>query len=293
VATKKARLTARTADKHDLYQRSVQAPEYDIRFFNKVYKRHTGRKPTLLREDFCGTALLCATWVKTDPERRAVGLDIDEPTLEWGRAHNLAPLGARAERVRLLARDVRLATREKFEIVCAHNYSYSVFQTRDEMRRYFRAALRSLRDDGIFCMDSIGGWEAQQVLTDKRVVDGFTYIWEQAEYDPISSHFLCHITFQFRDGSKLRRAFTYDWRLWQLQELRELLLEAGFAQVEAWWEGEDEDGEANGIFHRVTKAKNDPGWNTYLVAKKSPSSPRSPDGQAARRGITKRRGGTR
>jgi SAM-dependent methyltransferase len=267
---KSTRLTARTADKHDLYQRSVQAPQYEIRFLNKVYKAHTGRKPLLLREDFCGTALLCAEWVKSDQERRAVGLDIDVPTLTWGTEHNLAPLGEKAARVKLLPQDVCVPTREKFEAICAYNYSYSIFHTRDAMRRYFKAVHRSLRDDGIFTLDAIGGWEAQQVITEKRAVDGgFTYVWEQAEYDPITSHFVCHISFEFRDKTKLLRAFTYDWRLWTLQELRELLIEAGFAEVDAYWEGEDKNGEGTGNFHRVTSTTNDPGWNAYLVAKKN------------------------
>lgn len=285
-----ARLTARTADKHDLYQRSVQAPTYEIRFLNKVYKAHTGRKPLHLREDFCGTALLCAEWVKSDPERHAVGLDIDRPTLAWGTERNIAPLGARASRVTLLPQDVCVPTREKFEAICAYNYSYSVFHARDALLRYFRAAFRSLRDDGIFTLDAIGGWEAQQVLTEKRAIEGgFTYVWEQAEYDPITSHYVCHITFEFRDGTRMRRAFTYDWRLWQLQELRELLLEAGFAEVDAYWEGEDADGEGTGNFNRVTSTTNDPGWNAYLVAKKKPSAPGTPDGDRARK-AKKRKG---
>jgi hypothetical protein len=67
----------------------------------------------------------------------------------------------------------------------------------------------------------------------------------------------------------MRRAFTYDWRLWQLAELRDALLDAGFAGVEAYWEGEDADGQGTGLFHRVVRpVDNDPGWNAYLVATK-------------------------
>lgn len=288
--TKSARPTARTADRHDLYQRSVQVPEYEIRFLDKVYKRHTGRKPRRLREDFCGTALLCAEWVKSRADRTAVGLDVDEPTLAWGRQRNVAPLGADAPRVTLLAQDVRVPTRAEHEVVCAYNYSYSVFHTREALRGYLEAARASLRDDGIFVLDAIGGWEAQQTLKEKREVEGgFTYVWEQAEYDPITSHFVCHIHFEFEDGTKLKRAFTYDWRLWTLQELRELLLEAGFAEVDAYWEGEDADGEGTGVFHRVKHARNDPGWNAYLVAKKTPSPRGTFDGDRAARKAAKER----
>lgn len=275
------RLGAHDADKHDLYQRSVQAPEYEIRFLNKAFKAHTGRKPLHLREDFCGTALLCSKWVKSDPERTALGLDIDRPTLAWGIEHNLSKVGEAAKRVTLLEQDVTVPTRRKVEVIGAYNYSYQVFHTREQLARYFRAAYRSLTDDGLFVLDAIGGWESQQVLTERRLCDGFTYVWEQAEYDPISSHFVCHISYEFKDGSKLERAFTYDWRLWTLAELRELLLEVGFVAVDAYWEGEDDKGEGTGTFHRVVSTTNDPGWNAYLVAKKSAPLPSSPDGQRA------------
>ena len=84
----------------------MQAPEYEIRFLNKAFKQHTGRKPLHLREDFCGTALLCSKWAKSDPERTALGLDIDRPTLDWGRERNLAPIGDAAKRVTLLEQDI-------------------------------------------------------------------------------------------------------------------------------------------------------------------------------------------
>jgi SAM-dependent methyltransferase len=286
----KVRLTAKNADKHVLYQKSVQAPEHEIQLIERVFKRHTGRKPLRLREDFCGTALLCAEWVKSDRARTATGLDIDRDVLAWGIEHNIAPLGERASRVRLLPQDVTVPTREKYEAICAYNYSYSVFWTRDALRKYFTAACRSLADDGLFFVDGVGGWEAQQVLTERRALDGFTYVWEQAEYDPISNHYVCHIGFEFKDGTKLRRAFTYDWRLWQLAELREVLLESGFAEVDAYWEGEDENGEGSGVFYRVKKATNDPGWNAYLVAKKRPALPGSPDAEAAKK---KRKNGSK
>jgi SAM-dependent methyltransferase len=278
--TGRPRWTAKNADKHLLYQESVQDTAHEISFLTRVFKRHTGRIPLYLREDFCGTALLCSDWVRSHRERTATGLDIDTDVLAWGIAHNVEPLGERASRVRLLAQDVRIPTREKFEAICAYNYSYSVFQSRDELRRYFRAVHRSLREDGIFALDAIGGWESQQVLIEKRRCKGFTYVWEQADYDPISNHYVCHIGFEFPDGSKLRRAFSYDWRLWQLQELRELLIEAGFVEVDVYWETEDENGEGTGTFRRVTRAWNDPGWNAYLVAKKSPPLPGSPDASA-------------
>jgi hypothetical protein len=38
--------------------------------------------------------------------------------------------------------------------------------------------------------------------------------------------------FAHREGSALRDAFRYDWRIWSLPELRDLLNEAGFSRGE-------------------------------------------------------------
>jgi hypothetical protein len=281
MSKRKHRLTAATADRHDLYQRSVQAPEHEVELLGKMFKRHTGRRALTLREDFCGTALLCGAWASSRDERTATGLDIDGPTLAWGRTHNLAKLGEASERVTLLEQNVLVAPSTKFDVVCAFNYSYQTFKTREVLRQYFRAVHKSLVDEGLFVLDLLGGWESQQVLVEKRKLDGFTYVWEQAAFDPISSHFLAHIHFELPDGTKLKRAFTYDWRLWTIVEIRELLAEAGFVEVDVYWEGDDGEGGGNGEFSRVDTIHNDPGWNTYLVAKKRPPLAGSKDAARA------------
>ena len=270
-------LTRRTADRHALYQASVQDPAHEIALFDRFARQHTGRPASSLREDFCGTALLCAAWVESRRDRTAVGIDIDRPTLRWAEARNRAPLGAAADRMRMVEADVRAPSPERFDLVCALNYSYSVFHRRADLLDYFRAAHRALGPRGLFVLDAIGGWEAQKPLVEKRRERGFTYVWEQASYDPITARYRCHIHFELPGGARLRRAFTYDWRLWSLMELRELLLEAGFAGVDAYWESADARGEGSGIFRRVEHATNDPGWNAYLVAKKGRPAPGSPD----------------
>ncbi len=54
-AKKPAALTARTADRHELYQLSVQNVESEIDFVDAEFERLRGRKAVRLREDFCGT----------------------------------------------------------------------------------------------------------------------------------------------------------------------------------------------------------------------------------------------
>ena len=49
--------TAKTADRHELYQLSVQAPETEVEFMTRTFRKLYGRKPLEMREDFCGTAL--------------------------------------------------------------------------------------------------------------------------------------------------------------------------------------------------------------------------------------------
>ena len=236
-----AGLTSRSADPHLLYERSVQETETTIDFIDSVFEDERGRLPLSLREDFCGTAKLAADWVLRGPRRRAVGLDIDLPTLDWARRHNLEPLGEDARRVELLHRDVRLGSRRKFDVVAAFNFSYWVFQQRDELKRYFTACRRGLKPGGALMLDLHAGPDAQFQLEERADYGDFEYVWEQETFNPFNNHTICHIHFRFPDGSALERAFTYDWRVWSVPELRDLLAEVGFRRVDEWWDGSDDD----------------------------------------------------
>ena len=90
----RTRYTARTADRFELYQIAVQSPESDLEFLSRVYRRRNGAAPRHLREDFCGTAYLSATWARR-AGRTAEGFDLDADTLAWGSVHNVEPLGRR------------------------------------------------------------------------------------------------------------------------------------------------------------------------------------------------------
>ena len=262
---KNGKLTARTADKHLLYQKSVQAPELEVSFINRVFKKINGRPPLSLREDFCGTALICAEWVKSRRDRTATGVDIDPRVLAWGRRNNLAPIGDAKKRITLLQQDVRERSAKRFEVVCAFNFSYWIFRTRDEMRTYFKSVHRSLGADGLFLLDAYGGWESQETQEEtRRIKGGFTYVWDQAVFDPITHLVKNYIHFEFKDRSRMDRAFEYVWRFWTLPELRELLLEAGFSDVQIYWDTATEDDEEK--YAPRTRAENQPGWLAYIVA---------------------------
>jgi SAM-dependent methyltransferase len=275
-AKKVARPTlAQKADKHQLYQWSVQSPGVDIEFFTEEFTRHRGRKPMRLREDFCGTALMSTEWCKTDPERTALGVDLDGATLQYGREHNLAPAGEAAKRVKLAQADVRETRFAKVDLTLAMNFSYCVFKTRDELQAYFAAAHKGLVKDGVLALEVYGGTESMSTLTEERDVrGGATYIWEQEKFSPISHETLCHISWRFKkDKSVLHRAFTYDWRLWTLPEMRELMLAAGFKSVKFYFErvDGDEDDEfltGTGEFIEQDEIENQEAFLAYVLALK-------------------------
>ena len=259
---------ARRADKYDLYQRAVQVPESDVRFLRRIFKANFGRPARSLREDFCGAAALCCAWVLDHPDNVAYGVDLDPEPIAWGRAHNLSDLPEEAQcSVRLLEGDVRTVSHPKVDITVGFNFSYFLFKERAELLRYFRKARTTLKPEGLFAIDVFGGWEAHRTMEEETDLDDFTYCWEQAKYDPIAMELLCHIHFDFPDGSRLRKAFSYDWRLWSIPELRELLADAGFALSEVYWEGTcRHTGEPNDVFTKREKAQYDPAWIAYLVA---------------------------
>jgi cyclopropane fatty-acyl-phospholipid synthase-like methyltransferase len=268
---KKAKKLAQSADPHRLYEQSVQDAVEECRFIRKTFRKLRGRPARLLREDFCGTAAVCSEWASRNRNNSAIGVDIDPEVLDWGRQHNLARLRPDDRmRVRLMQEDVcTVHTPEPPDVIVAMNFSYQVFKTRERLGGYFHAVHAALADDGVFFMDAFGGYEAFQEIKEQTRHKGFDYIWEHARYNPISGEILCHIHFRFPDGSKLKKAFTYDWRLWTLPELQELLREAGFARVTVYWEETDEEtGDGTGVYSPATVGDADPGWVCLIVAEK-------------------------
>jgi SAM-dependent methyltransferase len=268
-AAKNKQTMAEKADIHELYEMSVQNVEHEAEFLQKTFQEIRGRRAYSLREDFCGTASAACEWVKQGDEYQAIGVDIDPDVLEWGRNNRVARLPvADQARVRLIESDVLEAETPPVDILVAFNFSYWIFDTRQKMLQYFRAAHAALKDDGVFFVDMFGGPEAQEVTKEKTKHDDFTYVWHQAEFHPVTHYMRTHIHFRFPDGSKIKKAFTYEWRLWTAPEIRELLAEAGFRNPTVYWEGEDDDGEGNGEFAPENKGEADLAWIAYIVAEK-------------------------
>lgn len=275
------RLTAENAERHRLYQASVQNVEAEIDFVDATFEEIRGRHARVLREDFCGTGNTSCEWVRRRPDNRAIGLDIDGPTLDWGLEHMVGALNEeQAARVSLLNRDVlQPADAVGVDCVLAMNFSYWLFQTRADLVEYFKSVRESLGEDGVFFQDFYGGSETMEERTDERACeleDGrkFTYIWDQHKYEPVTARMECKIHFKFRDGTRMNNAFEYHWRLWTLREILELLAEAGFSGSTVYWEGDELDsdgdptGEGNGEYSPTATGEADPAFIVYIVSTK-------------------------
>jgi len=257
-------------DKYELYQRSVQEPEADIEFIDEIFEERFGRTPRLLREDFCAAAFLSCEWVAYHDENRAWGIDLDAEPLAWSQENNVARLSSEAaERLALIEGDVMTTRHQPVDVVAAFNFSYYYIKTRRELVDYFVAAYENLASEGFFVLDIYGGPEAQELVEETTEHDDFDYIWDQDEFDPIQSRMVCYIHFDDASGTRIKRAFAYDWRLWTILEVREALEDAGFSSTRVYWEGTDEEtGEGDGVFTLQETAENTESWIAYIVGVK-------------------------
>ncbi len=269
----------RRLDRHALYEVAVQGVDWDLDFLERVWRyRNPAREPRLFREDFCSTAALATAWVRRGRDRRAWGVDLDPEPLAWARRHRLPWAREAAKRVTLVRGDVRQARRPAVDVACALNFSWWVFHERTDLVRYLRAARASLKPRGVLVMNLFGGGDAERALverTRKRAEhspDGtplprFTYVWEHASLNPVDRRLLAHIHFELPNGRRLGRAFTYDWRMYTIPELRDALVEAGFSHFEVWAEGWDARAKSgNGVLYKRATLDNEDTWIAYAVA---------------------------
>ncbi|MGE4658614.1 MAG: class I SAM-dependent methyltransferase [Gammaproteobacteria bacterium] len=272
VGTKKINPTAtmaEQADIHELYEEAVQNVETEVEFLLETYRDLRGRDAESFREDFCGTGSTSCEWVRSGSGRYAVGVDTDADVLDWGRQNRIEKLPEPDRpRVKLLNDDVMKVQTDPVDVVGAFNFSYWIFKSRSELREYFSRVRAVLKSDGVFFVDAYGGSEAYEEQKEKTKHEGFTYIWDQASFEPVTASMICHIHFKFKDGSRIKKAFSYDWRLWTLPEIREVMEEAGFSNTRVYWEDEDEEGEGTGEFHQDGAGEADPAWIAYIVGEK-------------------------
>lgn len=258
---------AELADRLEIYQEAVQNPEADIEFFLRIFDEIQEREPLSLREDFCGTAYMASEWVRGDPRRHAIGVDNSGNALQWARVHNIEPAGEDiASRIELIEASVLDVTGPPVDLICALNFSYCLLKSREELIRYFTLVRGALVEKGVFVSELYGGTEAIIASEEERECAGFNYHWEQERYNPITHEGVCNIHFSFPDGSRLDRAFSYEWRLWSIPEIRDCLFEAGFPDVRVFWETVGEGGVGTGEYRETVEEENQETWLVYIVA---------------------------
>lgn len=255
-------------DKYWYYRHSVQSPEDDVNFFVQAYRDfNPGHSPIVFREDFCGTFALSCAWVKSHSKRQAVGIDLDPEPIAYGTKNYLSTLSMNEQkRVRILNKNVMSRSLPRADVLGALNFSYFFFKSRTELKRYFQHCRHSLNRRGIFLIDIFGGKACMEVNEDKTDCGTFTYYWDQSTFNPITHHSQFYIHYKRRGEKRRERVFSYDWRLWTLPEVKDILTEVGFRTVHIYWEGTDKNGDGNGDFQRSEVGDDSESWIAYIVA---------------------------
>lgn len=256
-------------EKYFHYLNSAQAPAGDAHVLAGLYRRYTKRAAKSMTEDFCGTAALCCEWVKAGADRVALGVDLDPEPLSFGQRYLLTELSnGQRKRITLKKANV-LSVKERSDIVCALNFSYSIIHTRSKMLAYFRGVRARLNAGGIFVLDNFGGSEYLHPRLEKRRCGTLGYQWEMKRFDVMWNIGDFAIHFKPKGKPAQRDAFTYHWRMWSIPELRDLLVDAGFKDVHIHWEGTAPDGYGNGVYREVKKVNEHClSWVCYVVARK-------------------------
>ncbi len=262
-------------NKYLYYENSVQTPEEHVRIFERIFYEVRGREAMSLKEDFCGTFLISCEWVKSHPRRSAIGVDLDNEPILYGKKNGFRKLSAsEKKRVKILRQDVCASTKQKVDVIGAGNFSFNIFKTRPEMIKYCKAAYSNLVKDGTFVLEMVGGpgiiekAREQKTYTVKEIGGKYTYYWDQKSFDPIHHYGSYAIHFKDPKGVFHRDCFTYDWRMWTIPELKEMMLLVGFKEVLVYWESADKRGMGTGEYVRMETADNDHAWIAFVVGVK-------------------------
>jgi SAM-dependent methyltransferase len=262
-------MTTKNFDKYDYYFRSVQNPEGDTDFFIQAYEELKNKKPLSLREDFCGTFAICCEWVKKNVDATAVGVDLSQEPLDYGLENYFSKLTAsQRDRVKVLNKSVLDEKLPSTDIIAALNFSYFIFKKREELKEYFANSFRTLKSDGVFIIDCFGGGQCQGAIEEETEHTDFSYFWDQMNFNPIKNEAEFYIHFKLKDQPKIEKVFHYDWRLWTIPELKEILAEVGFKNSVVYWEGTNSKGDGNGSFTKTEVGEECDSWIAYIVSEK-------------------------
>jgi hypothetical protein len=266
-SVKKVKLTR--DEKYQLYESSVQNPEADIDFINREYKRIYGKKPLVLREDFCGTGAMACQWAAQSTDHLAYGIDLDIEPISYGvENHYLTMPEETQSRMKYIKGNVLDNYDFKADVTVAFNFSYFLFKKRNDLVTYFSKVRTQLKKEGLFFIDLFGGTETRKPLEESNRFKSHTYYWDCDKYDPMTAECMYYIHFKtHKNQVKHEKVFSYDWRMWDARELQEVLADAGFKDIQIYWEGVDKEGLGNGVFKVAKTTENCESWVTYISAR--------------------------
>ena len=207
-----------------------------------------------MREDFCGTAAVCREWVRLGEGFAAVGVDLDAGVIGVAR-ERMVRAGAEG-RMRLVCGDAiggggdmsEGPDGERADVVYVGNFSIGEIHERAVLVRYLRASVARLREGGVMVCDTYAGESAFRTgyatrvhAVEPSIAEGIEGVrvhctWEQREAEAMMARVVNAIHFRVEQRGEITLemfdAFVYRWRLWSVPELRDAMLEAGFASVE-------------------------------------------------------------
>lgn len=237
-------MPAAAPDKYECYELCVQSPRHVVTFLRGVH----GERPTVLREDFSGTAAFSRRWVREGLTRgelcRSVAVDCDAGVV--ARAKELAlALGCEdgIEFHLLNAIHAPVSPSDACDVVFVGNFTIGYVHRRSDLVAYLRRCRERLAlggagfGGGVFVCDTYGGAGAFTIGGIERIHQSrghhrIHYAWRHESADPTTAMVRNSISFRVElEGQIIREhphAFVYDWRLWSIAELREALHEAGF-----------------------------------------------------------------
>lgn len=237
--------------RYDLYELCVQSPTALVPFLKAVH----GGEPKRLGEDFCGTAALSRRWIIETPDGSAVGVDLDPEPLKIASQQTPKDAGTR---LKLIKRDVLKLNAKSagaggpFDLIFVGNFSIGEIHRREDLVKYFRTCVKRLAKakrrspGGVFVCDIYGGETAFVEGALERTHPGpstdpalrIKYTWQQRTANALTGMVENALHFRtVRAGvveQEFTDAFVYNWRLWSVPELREAMLEAGFATTEVY-----------------------------------------------------------
>ena len=256
-------------NKYTYYTRAVQDTDQAIQFVERAYRSNFQKPIRTLGEDFCGTFALSSHWVKKGRGRKAVAIDYSQEPLSYGKNNYLAKLRKeQKEKITVLQRDVRDKSLPKVDALVAFNFSFFILKERSQMLSYLKNCYRRIGPKGLLVLDCFGGTSTLEPNEEKTKIRNFTYYWDQKSFDPISHNANFAIHFKRKGEKKRLNVFRYDWRMWTLPELKELLTEAGFKKVSFYFEGTTKMGNGNGVFTKKKREENCEAWIAYITARR-------------------------